>query len=82
MLGGVQIATAVEVGQRRIGFGGSGEGRNAFDLRPLLADDAGQAEKRMIGDDRQVLVARDLADADDRDRIRRHDRHSDALGGQ
>jgi hypothetical protein len=45
-----------------------------------VADDASEAKARVLGDDREMLIARDLADADDRDRVRRQDESSIARG--
>ena len=71
-LGGVQIATASRSGMRGIKFGRRAEGRHARLLEAALADEAGQFEARVLGDDRQMLVLRDLADADDGDAGRLH----------
>ena len=56
---------------RRRASAGVRERRDAVHLRAALADDAGEPEARILGDDRQMLIARNLANADDGDRIGR-----------
>ena len=62
----------VETRRGCIELGGRCERGGALDLRARPADDADKAEVRIVGDDRKVLVAGNLADADDRDRVWRH----------
>ena len=62
----------IEIRQRGIELGGGLEGGNARRAEAALADDANEPEIRVFRDHRQMLILRDLADADDGDLRRRH----------
>ena len=65
---GVEIRHGREELRRR------SEARHAVLRDAALAHDGGETEAWVLGDDRQVLVLRDLAEPDDRDAVWRHGR--------
>jgi hypothetical protein len=62
----------VEIGQRGVEFARCLEGGNAGRPQAALADDPDKLEIRVLRDDGQMLILRDLADADDGDLRGRH----------
>ena len=70
--GGVQMATASSSGSLGEKLGVVFEGERVARLQSALARDGGELEGRALGDDRQMLVLRDLAEPDDADPVLFH----------